>query len=95
MQSRIHISVPVIRATMMETEMVPETSALLNQLTRLKARENFVVVCRRKNFTSHTHTHTHSLKYCMKFKPEINQWNEYSLCALYTQTCINEWAVMP
>jgi hypothetical protein len=45
-----------IRALMMGTGMVPETSAVSKRLTRLIAREDFINVSRRESYTSHTGT---------------------------------------
>jgi hypothetical protein len=42
-----------ISALMMGTEMVPETSVIFNQLTRLTAWEDFINVSRREGFRSH------------------------------------------
>jgi hypothetical protein len=42
-----------ITALIMGTEMVPETSAIFNQLTRLIVREDFINVNHRENFGSY------------------------------------------
>jgi hypothetical protein len=41
-------SVPIIRAMM-----VPESSAIFNKFTRLKDREDFIIVSLRESFTSY------------------------------------------
>jgi hypothetical protein len=41
---------------MFGTELVPETSVIFNQLTRVMAREDFINVSRRESFTSYIHS---------------------------------------
>jgi hypothetical protein len=44
---------------MMGTDLVPETSCILNHLTRLEARESFIESCRRESFKSYILYHTY------------------------------------